>query len=174
MRNLLRLSIFLCVLAFAACVVWANEPIQEPKTPVLNEITQTAVQSGVLTCSSRINQVSSFLTGSINSGALVFKQAGEADKEMFSASIEIVPSKGGSVYATASFAPNARGGCTGVYDTVEYLNASCAEVETTVLKETSRVGVLNKDITARASGTIRFFLMPAGQGCLIIKKEIVG
>jgi len=60
-----------------------------------------------------------------------------------------------------------------VYDSVEYVNKSCLEMEKLVFKDLKRIGVLKKNIVVLDGGTLKIFLMPAGSGCVVIKKEVL-
>jgi hypothetical protein len=139
----------------------------------VSEVTQAAVRGGVLTCASRIDQVMKYLSGDTQSGAFLFFPQRQPDQSVFSASLEVPVQNSGTVYASAGFAANALGGCGAMYDTVEYSASSCGDVERIVLKGLKRSGVIKKDIVVLLAGSVRVFLMPAGSGCVIIKKEVV-
>ena len=142
---------------------------QVPANPSVNAVTQAAVKLGVLSCVSRINQVATFLTANNKSGVYVFPPKGEPDKHIFSTSFEIMRPDDSTFYATASFFPN----LDAVYDTVEYVNIKCEELEKTVFKDLKRVSVLKKSIILLDGGSVKIFLMPAGSGTVVIKKEVV-
>jgi hypothetical protein len=137
--------------------------------PAVNTVTQEAVKLGVLSCVSRINQVATFLTANSQSGVFIFPVQKQADQHIFSTSFELLAPGDSTIYATASFFPNK----DAVYDTVEYVNRGCDELEKTVFKNLKRVGVLKKNIIMLDGGTVKVFLMPAGSGCVVIKKEVV-
>ena len=150
-------------------------PAPEPKPHELSEvspITQAAVKAGVLACTSRVNQISSFLIKDNQSGAFLFTTPDRPDHHVFSTSMEIRPPHISAIYATASFVPNPDGGCDAVYDTVEYVAQACADIGKQNFKGTAS-GLLKKDILVYNTGDVKYFLMPAGQGCLVIKKEIL-
>lgn len=140
---------------------------------VTSEITQAAVRGGVLTCANRIDQISKYLTGDTQNGAFLFLPKRQPDQGIFSASLEVPVQNAGPVYVSVGFASNALGGCGAAYDTVEYSASACADVEKNVLKGLKRSGVIKKDIMIFSAGTVKIFLMPAGTGCVIIKKEVV-
>jgi hypothetical protein len=153
----------------------AKQGNQTPATPPqqaapsVNVVTQEAVKMGVLSCVSRINQVITFLTANTQNGVLIFPVQSQPDQHIFSTSLELVVPGDSTIYATASFFPN----LDAVYDTVEYVNKSCDELEKTVFKDLKRVGVLKKNIVILDGGAVKVFLMPAGTGCVVIKKEVV-
>ena len=137
-------------------------------------ITRAAVQAGVLACTSRVNQISKFLTANTQSAAVLSFAPNEPDQHIFSASLEIIPPGIPSLYASTSFTPTPGGGCDAVYDTVQFMPEACADVVTDRFKVTGTPAVIKKNILILNAGTVRFFLMPAGsKGCIVIKKEVV-
>ena len=124
---------------------------------------------GILSCVSRINQVASFLTTNVKSGVYIFSPKEQPDKHIFSTSFELLRPDDSTLYASASFFPNQ----DAVYDTVEYVNIGCRELEKTVFKNLKRVNVLKKNIVLLDGGKVKVFLMPAGSGTVVIKKEVI-
>jgi hypothetical protein len=145
----------------------------QPKSPTVNPVTQAAVQAGVLVCASRINQVMTFLTANTRNSAYLFTPQSQPDQSIFSVSLGIEVEKATAKYASASFAPTTNGQVAAVYDTVEYVAQSCADAETSIFKSLKRKGNLGKDIVILDGGPVTVFLMPAGSGCIIIRKEVV-
>jgi hypothetical protein len=144
-----------------------------PVSPIVNPVTQAALQAGVLTSVSRINQVTTFLTANSKSSAFLFVPQSQPDQSIFSVSFGLEREKAAARYASASFVPTYSGQAGAVYDTVEYVAQSCADVETTTFKDLKRKGNLGKDIVILDGGPVTVFLMPAGSGCVVIKKEVV-
>jgi hypothetical protein len=145
----------------------------QPSSSNVNPITQAAVQAGVLTCVSRINQVTTFLTANGKSSAYLFPPQKQPDQSIFSVSIGIDLPNSATRYASASFAPTGNGQAGAVYDTVEYVAQSCADVETKIFKGLKRKGTMGANIVILDAGGLTVFLMPAGSGCIVIKKEVV-
>jgi hypothetical protein len=141
----------------------------QPANPSVNAVTEAAVKLGVLSCISRINQVATFLTANTQSGVFIFPVQKQPDQHIFSTSFEIIRPDSSMFYASASFFPNQ----DAVYDTVEYVNTGCEELEKTVFKGLKRIGVVKKNIILLDGGAVKVFLMPAGSGCVVIKKEVV-
>jgi|GEM_PF-5728012 len=146
---------------------------QPAPVPAVNPVTQAAVKAGVLTSVSLINKVMGFLTGNAVSGAFLFMPKVNPDQSIFSASLEIQSPAGAPIYASASFAPLPTGGAGAVYDTVEYSDKSIDYLEKNIFKGLKRVGVVRKDIVVLDAGSVKIFLMPAGSGTVVIKKEVV-
>lgn len=156
----------------------AEPPVQptppaSPTSPTVNPVTQAAVQAGVLFCASRINQVLTFLTGNTKSSAYLFTPQKQPDQSIFSVSLGLEGQNAAGAYASASFAPTTSGQAAAVYDTVQYVAQSAADVEKSVFKNLKRKGTLGKDIIMLDGGAVTVFLMPAGSGCVVIKKEVV-
>jgi hypothetical protein len=145
----------------------------QPTAPAVNPVTQAAVRAGVLTCVSRINQVVTFLTANTKNSAILFTSHRQPDQSIFSVSFGVEGEKTTDKYASASFAPTTNGQASAVYDSVEYVAQPIADVETKTLKDLKRKGTLGKDIIMLDGGPVTVFLMPAGPGCIIIKKEVV-
>lgn len=143
--------------------------IQMQTDSSVNIVTEAAVKLGVLSCVSRINQVATFLTTNNQSGVFIFKPQSQPDKHIFSTSFELIRKDDSTIYASASFFPNQ----DSVYDTVEYVNKSCEELEKTIFKNLKRVSVMKKNIILLDSGKVKVFLMPAGSGTVVIKKEVI-
>jgi hypothetical protein len=144
-------------------------PAPQQVNPSVSVVTQAAVKMGVLSCVSRINQVITFLAANAQSGVFIFPVQSQPDQHIFSTSLELLGAGDSTIYATASFFPNK----DAVYDTVEYVNKGCDELEKTVFKNLKRVGVIKKNIVMLDGGAVKVFLMPAGSGCVVIKKEVV-
>ena len=153
----------------------APSEINQSPAPLVNSIPKAASHAGVRTCTNRINQVFNFLTaGTQNFNYYLFFPPKNPDQQMTSVSMEIPLKNAPAAYATASFAPDQSGGCTGMYETVVYWQKSCNEVANKNFGSFKKAGVLSKDIYVRDGGeSVKIFLMPAGKGCVTIKKEIV-
>lgn len=158
----------------------AAQPAPQPAAPAaqapqarqdLGPIANYAAERGVRQCLGRIDQISGFLTNGATSGAAVFLSPRESDRGLVSVSLEILGSNGLS-YVNTAYGPNA-GGCDGVYEAVTYWSGSCDQVAATFPGFT-RANALRQHIQTLDGGpTAKIYLMPAGQGCISIKKEVV-
>ncbi len=138
-----------------------------------NVLTQAAVQQGVLSCVSRINQVSNFVGFGPQAGAVLMPHAQQPDQRLLPVAMEL-PTEGSTLYVSATFAPGQANGCGATYDAVAYWPQGCDGVASGQFGTLKRVGVLRKDITVLDGGAAtKVFLMPAGSGCVSIKKEMV-
>lgn len=149
-----------------------NEQLEALGT--LNPVAQAAQKAGVIDCLARVNQVANFLTtGDAQSGATLSVPPQNANERMVSAAFEIQTPQVLS-YASADFAPMTSG-CGGTYEAVVYWKNNCDAVASKAFTQFKRAGVIKNNIlTLQGSSTqLRVFLMPAGSGCVSIKKEIV-
>lgn len=139
-----------------------------------NAITQAAVRSGVLNCVSRINQVTNFVgAGTSTSGAVLFVPPAQPDQRLAALSMEV---RNGALtsYVSANFAPNQANGCGAVYDAVTWWPDSCDTVANRSFGTLRKIGAVQREIVVLDGGqATKVFLMPAGKGCVSIKKEVV-
>lgn len=134
-----------------------------------------AQRAGISKCAARINQVSSFVTGSNpNSGQLLTGAPDRVNKDIVATAIE-VESSGITSLVSSSFAPGAgTSECSATYDAITYWNASCAMVATSNYGAYKLTQPLMRSVYVLDGGpTVKVFLMPAGSGCVSVKKEMV-
>lgn len=155
-----------------------STPVNQPAAPApsaggANAITQAAVQQGALNCVSRINQVSNFLGFNAQAGAVLMMPPSQPDQRLIPLAME-VPTEGGSAYVSATFAPNQANGCGAAYDAVVYWPQKCEAVAIKQFADLRRAGYVKTSIAVLDGGpATKVFLMPAGSGCVSIKKEVV-
>lgn len=149
----------------------AFKPVSSPE----GAFVQYAQSMGIKSCLGRIEQIGKYLIGdSKNVGGFLFVPSPEPDKMLASLSMEIPQPGNVPAYASASFAPNQANGCGGMYETVVYFPQDCETVAAKNYPNLKRDGVLSRQIVILNGGpALRFFLMPAGNGCVSIKKEVV-
>jgi len=139
----------------------------------LNGVAQAAAKAGVTSCAARINQVTNFLTTGSQSRAVAFISPTNPNQSVVSYSLEVQTSAANS-YASATFAPVGPDGCGATYEAVTYWNNTCEDVANRGFAGTRRTGPIQQNIQIlEGTGTMRVFLIPAGQGCVSIKKEVV-
>ncbi len=99
----------------------------------------------------------------------MFVDSEQKGEQLFSVSLE-ADHPGATVYSSASFAP-VDAGCSGSYDIVRYVEASCEAVAGKYFPKDQSAGRIRDNITVYKLGpTARAFLLPAGSGCLTIRK----
>jgi hypothetical protein len=98
----------------------------------------------------------------------------DANQRIVSSAIE-VEGGGSTSFVSASFAPGSGpSDCSGTYDAVTYWNASCSQVATANFSAFKVTRPLLKTVNILDGGQFaKVFLMPAGNGCVSIKKEMV-
>ena len=179
--HLLRFHLSVSLLAVAG-LTQAAEPNPAPTQPTpvqaqpqaINSIAQAALKAGVQACAGRINQVSQFIIGDNPAGAFLFGAPAQPDQRLVAFSFEINPAKGPLAYASASFAPNQANGCGAEYEAIVYWPQSCDVVAAKQFAGAKKGQVLQKSIQVlEPQSAARIFLMPAGNGCVSIKKETV-
>ena len=150
----------------------ANAP--RPVEPArLNALAEAASKAGVKNCVDHINKVGNFLTADAQAGAHIFVSGKDPNQHLFSGSLEVV-SQSASSYASTSFAASGPSGCDAMYEAVSYWNSGCDEVARKVFSAFKPTAPLKKSIQGLAAGeNVRVYLMPAGAGCVSIKKEIL-
>ena len=137
-----------------------------------NAVTSTLQKAGVVRCSKQIQKVTDFLASKSHIGTMVFPTASNPDDSLVSISSEII-SGTTLTYASANFAPRADGG-SAEYEQVSHWSNSCDDVFTVNYINFKPMGVLQQQITVfYTNPATRVMMIPAGTGCVVIKKEIV-
>ena len=181
-RSFLRgASLSACLLIPALCALAAETATapQEAKQAqaqavAITPIVQAALNAGVQACLGRIHQVSQFIGSGNQVGAFFFAPPAQPDQHLVSFSYEIRPANGPLAYASANFAPNQANGCGAEYEAIVYWPKKCKVVAAKQFAELKKGPALQKEIMVLGSAsTTRIFLMPAGSGCVSIKKEVI-
>lgn len=164
---------FLMVSLATAATVLAQQPAPTDSQHKLNDVAQAAAQMGASSCVQRINEVTSFLGFGAQSGAVMMVPPNAQDQRLIPLAMEI-PTEAGSAYVSAHFAPHQINGCGAAYDAIVYWPQNCDIVADRQFPALKKIGKLKKDLTILDGGTAtKVFLMPAGSGCVSIKKEVV-
>lgn len=147
--------------------------LQRREASAERALAQTATDAGMRTCKPLLDQVNRFLISNSQSAGMAFVSPNHPNTRLFSSSIEIESSQS-VTYASAHFAPNGDSNCGVVYDAVTYWAESCAVMSSRLIKDVKPLGTLGSKIAMLDGGpTMRIFLMPAGPGCIQIKKEVM-
>ena len=146
----------------------------QPVNPDVNPVTQAAVKAGILSCAGRINQVMNFVTLGGQSSSLLFLPGSQQDQRLFSVSLGWERQGDPPAYASTTFAPNQANGCGALYETVMYWDGTCEALASRQFRGLKHASVLRGNIIVLDGGiAMKVFLMPAGQGCISIKKEVM-
>ena len=158
-----------------ALTAHANANIQtNQKEIATSPVAMAAIKAGMTSCADRINQITGFLSADINSDAILYLPPADPDKRLGSVSLGLSLPDGKVAYASESFAPHQVNGCGGMYETVVYWDGLCVDVAKRQFPAFKQAAVLANTITVLDGGrSIKIFLMPAGTGCVAIKKEVV-
>lgn len=166
-----KYAFLVALIAMPALAAPVAKKTQPDSKPALGPVANYAAQGGVRQCLGRIDQLSNFLTAGTTSGASVFINPREPDRGLTSVSMEVQGNNGLSYVAT-SFSPAATS-CDGTYEAITYWGGSCDQVAAS-FPGFKRVSPLRQHIQTLDGGTYaKVYLMPAGQGCISIKKETV-
>lgn len=139
-------------------------------------VAQVAANAGVQTCAGRIEALSQFISANSDTGAYFFVPPSDPNQRLVSFSYEVTPDDARlpSAYASASFAPNQANGCGAIYEAIVYWPESCNGVARTQFSQFRAGRSMQKNILVLENETpTRVFLMPAGTGCVSVKKELV-
>ena len=168
-------KILVCLmLSLCQGLVYAAPPKQS-KQPEVNPLANAMGQAGVVHCQGRAQQVADFLANSStsSSGAMLLLPQDHLNDHMVSAALEVFD---GSVlfYSNMDFAPLVAYGCDAVFETVIYWPNNCDAVAKNQFKEAKNTGKMRQYITVLTAGSnLQIFLMPAGSGCIAIKKQAI-
>ena len=133
---------------------------------------QGVSQNGIRRCLPRIDQVVTFLSTGAQTGAMIFAPPGDADNRLTSVGLEVLGNNGLS-YIDTSYAPSATG-CDAMYQAVTYWANSCDEVARVAFPSFGKTNPLRQHIAVLDGGSsAKVFLMPAGAGCISVKKEVL-
>jgi hypothetical protein len=185
-QNKAFMFVLLFFYLFAVCALAAEKKVPAPTTakskaqpeqksnPSAKGITDSAVKAGVKSCADRIYQVSDFLTTGLKTGAIFFSPPSDPDKRLVSFSLGLETPGGKAAYASESFAPNQANGCGSLYESVVYWEAGCPDVAKRQFPGFKNSKTVISNLIMLDGGTgVKVFLMPAGSGCVAIKKEVL-
>ncbi len=163
----------LLVLGFHTCAVAAPAKAapEQTRQSTLNPLASAMGKAGVSHCQGRVQQVTDFLANGANSGATLLLPPDHLNDHLVSASLEVFD--GSTVfYANMDFAPLVAYGCDANFESVAYWPESCETVAKVQFKEAKNTGKMRQHIAVLTAGNnLQIFLMPAGNGCVSIKKQ---
>ena len=179
-RSSNSLALGACLLALAGAALAQNAaPASAPAPQPAVASTAYAIgaqRNGVSKCIGRINQVTNFLTGNAgHSGKVLASPTGDTNQRLASTVIE-TEVNGLTSFVSASYSPGAGPtDCSATYDQIRYWPASCAQVAASSDFATLKAApALYKNVVMlEGTPVFKVFLMPAGAGCVSIKKDLV-
>lgn len=151
----------------------ARRAQQQPPAASGNPISQSAIQQGAVKCGEKITQFTDFLSAGGLASAHLFVAPSLPDRRVVSTSMEVQSGQAVS-YVGASFAPDGVANhCSGVYEAVTYWQNTCDEVARGPFATFKVANPIRQAVRTLEGGpTVRVYLLPAGVGCVSIKKEI--
>ena len=150
-------------------VAAAMGPVVEPPAQRLSEALS---QIGLTACAAPVMQAGSFLFENGEANFTVQPLGPDANRWPTVVMIEGAHAAMGKTrLSTLTIAPGA--GCSGFYQQVIYWTQACPELKRTVFApfNTTRVLLRNVQISELNAG-VQLYLMPAGTGCVSVKKEL--
>lgn len=137
---------------------------------VVNNLTQTAVQLGALTCAAKVQQVTAFLGVTPETRASLRRPANPPDRNSLSLVMTIV-TDGTTGLALADFYPT-QTGCKASYSLTVNLPQSCEELRRTGFAALTDESQLADNIRLLIGpNTLRVILIGSGARCTITKTE---
>ena len=160
----------LLLAAITPATAQQTKPGQQIK---LNPIAQAAAQKGVRKCLMRMNQVTNFVGANAKVGASLFVNDRNPDWKIASNSLAVRTSEQ-LTYVDAQYSPGPGNSCSAAYEAITYWNASCQIVANKIYGSFKPGKPLGQAISSLSgSKNLHVFLMPAGKGCVSIKKEVL-
>ncbi|QWF69870.1 hypothetical protein KEF85_10915 [Methylomonas paludis] len=161
----------LMVLYLAATSLKLSAEPDQKAAPEPNVLTKAMTQAGVVYCRDHVQKVSDFLTKGSESGVSLQLPVDHVNDHLVSASLEVLDNSA-VFYANMDFSPLVAYGCDASFEIVMYWPDKCDTVAKTQFSEAKNSGKLRKHISLLTYGdNLQIFLMPAGPGCVSIKKQ---
>jgi hypothetical protein len=167
-----------------AAPIKTSAPVAAPSTAGPGKaLGELFARAGAVTCAPRVEQVGDFLLQGGEAGVFLFLPESAVDQRQIGLALEIVSPVGPgsnsvsgspSAYASADFSPSVDGTCGASYQAIAYWPGNCAEVAKTRFSANKSLGVVKRNILMLELSKLgRIFLMPAGSGCVSIKRELL-
>lgn len=156
--------------ALVALIVWFLIPGGARAEP----LAQAMAEAGVQACRPISDKVNQYLTGGPNPQGLFFGSPLNADVRISSTSM-VLNGLAGLSYASATFAPYAgMMGCGVVFESVTYRPEQCDAIRQSMALPVVKGHGLGEAVLVLDGGQgMKMLLMPAGSGCLQVKKEVL-
>ena len=133
--------------------------------------TKQAKANGIKTCISAVEKMSNFIADG-NHGASSVWNSKVPDESAFSSVIERTYSDG-SILTSLTVARTKSEHCYAEYEKVIYFTDNCMATVQKNYKDAEYKGEVNKNVTWLSKRGVDTFLIPAGNGCVVVRKEIL-
>lgn len=148
----------------------APTPAAPTQPEVVNNLTQTAVQLGALTCAAKVQQVTSFLGVTPETRASLRRPLNPPDRNSLSL-VMTIATDGTTGVALADFYP-VQGGCKASYSLTVNLPQSCEDLRRTGFAALTEENQLADNIRLLIGpNTLRVILIGSDEGCTVTKTE---
>jgi len=149
----------------------ATMPPAVPQSP-MDRLGAQLARAGVKRCAPIVRAVAAFVTENSNAAFVVRSLGASPDTSPVSVTVESAhASLGTTRYATITVVPSES--CAGFYEQTIYWAAACPAVKAQNFANFPATRPLLRNIQQSAlSQNVSLQLMPAGQGCISIKKEL--
>ena len=158
-------------LAISLAQAQVTTPQAVPQSP-MDRLGAQLARAGVKRCAPIVRAVAAFVTENSNAAFVVRSLGTVPDSSPVSVTVESAhASLGTTRYATITVVPSES--CSGFYEQTIYWGIACSVVKTQNFANFPATRPILRNIQQSAlSATVSLQLMPAGQGCISIKKEI--
>ena len=150
-----------------------------PPTPIgrgiagVDALMQWSARVGIKTCQPELDRLTRSLGAATQVGGQPFAAPEFPDMALYSTSMEVLNGQVPS-YVTLDVAPVVAGHCGYSYNAITYWPDVCRQVEV-AFNPMQLQGILSSQVEVLwdpKSPLLRVYLMPAGPGCISIKKEV--
>lgn len=137
-----------------------------------SQIFDTAKKANFKSCLSTVAELEKFFGDGVNYGNWSQWAKENADKQPFTSTIELTY-KDGLQLVDLTITPTPDGMCSYVYTRSWFSSKSCiATSKESYMEDFEYKTEINQKISAFQKDGAKIFLMPAGDGCLVQKKEV--
>ena len=160
------------IAASAMAAAPPGAPTTQVKQPAPARLAAALSRAGIKRCAPIVQRVAEFLWENGDAGFQLKLLGADADTSSVVVTLESNhPTLGTTRYATILVAPKET--CSGYYEQTIFWAAACPVVKQSNFANFPNTAPLLRNIQASAaSPTVSLYLMPAGAGCVSIKKEI--
>lgn len=163
--------ILACLLAATTMSASAQAP-QAVAPKATDRIAAAAAKAGIKRCAPIIKRVAEFLIEDGDAGFRLKSLGNDADTAPVTLSLETRHKALGTTrYSTIMIVPQAN--CSGYYEQSIFWPMACPDVKANNFANFPPAAFLHSAVAlSEASQTVQLALMPAGAGCMSVKKEI--
>jgi hypothetical protein len=137
-----------------------------------SQIFDTAKEANFKSCLSTVAELENFFGDGVSYGNWSQWAKENADKQPFTSTIELT-FKDGVHLVDLTIAPSSDGTCSYLYTRNWFSSKSCiAASKEPFMKDFEYKTEINQKISGFQKGAVKIFLTPAGDGCLVQKKEV--